>query len=279
MRYPRIGIGLLTALLTMSLAARADATPRDQVRALHTTVQLIAERDAIVPGRSVWLGVRFVLEPGWHIYWLNPGDSGSPPTIAWRLPPGVAAGPIEWPAPERIPVSSLVNYGYDGDVVLATELRAPARLKAGETMVLGAGVKWLVCQEVCVPGQADLELPLPVEPSSRPGPSAALIARARARVPREAPAGWKARARAEGDFFVVSIETGRSEREGVFFPLEVSQINDSAPQRVTPLDRGLRFTLRKSNQLIAAPATLRGVVRLSDGRTFVVAAPVAQGGN
>ena len=93
-------------------------------------------------------------------------------------------------------------------------------------------------------------------------------------MPRQAPADWRARAVSDGDVFVVSIETGRPEGEGVFFPLVEIQINDSAPQHVESLERGLRFTLRKSNQLVKVPATLGGVVRLSDGRAFVVAAPV-----
>ena len=238
--------------------------------------ELVADRDALAPGTSLWLGVRFVLEPGWHIYWLNPGDSGSPPTVSWRLPDGFGAGPIEWPVPERIPVSSLVNYGYHGSVVLTAGLRAPAGLRVSETIALGATVKWLICQEVCVPGQTSLDLRLPVRPANQVGPSAhaALIAQARARVPRQAPADWRARAVSDGDVFVVSIETGRPEGEGVFFPLVEIQINDSAPQHVESLERGLRFTLRKSNQLVKVPATLGGVVRLSDGRAFVVAAPV-----
>lgn len=277
MKQLSVGIGLLPVLLTTSLAHAGEAAPRGQFNPPDTAVELVADRDALAPGTSVWLGLRFVLEPGWHIYWLNPGDSGNAPTIAWRLPAGFSTGPIEWPVPERIPVSSLVNYGYHGTVVFTAELRAPDKLTVGETVVLGADLKWLICKELCVPDQTSVELRLPVRSSAQVGPSAhaALIAEARAQVPRQAPADWTARAVSDGDFFVVSIETGRSEREGLFFPLEEIQVNDSAPQGVEPLERGLRFTLRKSNQLTKLPATLRGVVALSDERAFVVAAPVS----
>jgi thiol:disulfide interchange protein DsbD len=257
----------------------ADQTaPPWRIGAPHAVVELIADQNAVVPGGSLWLGVRFTLDPGWHIYWVNPGDSGAPPALSWHLPGGFRASPAEWPVPERIPVSSLVNYGYHGDVVLPVEIRVPSRLEVGRRTALGATVKWLVCRELCIPGDARLELAMPVRPSSQPpsSGSSTLIARARARVPRDAPASWKTSAFAEGDSLVLSVETGRPEREGVFFPLEVSQINDSAPQRVTPLERGLRFTLRQSNQLVKLPASLKGVVRFADGRAFVIAAPLVQ---
>jgi DsbC/DsbD-like thiol-disulfide interchange protein len=279
MRFVRTSVALalfLSACTAASFAAD-PALPR-RVEAPHTVVELVADRDAVVPGAPFWLGVRFVLESGWHVYWQNPGDSGNAPTFDWRLPAGFAAGTTEWPVPERIEVSSLVNYGYHGEVVLPTEIGVPSQLAPGGTALVGATLKWLVCQEACVPGQARLELPLPVRSSSQPSSSegAKLIADARARVPRSAPASWKASAVSEGNSFVVSVETGKPEREGVFFPLEVSQIDDSAPQRVTPLERGLRFALRKSNQLIKLPGSLNGVVRLPDGRAFVITAPLAQ---
>jgi len=278
MQCIRIGVAL-ALLLPVPWASQAATAPSRRIDAPHTSVELIADRNTVSPGKSLWLGLRFVLEPGWHIYWLNPGDSGGAPTLNWRLPADFAAGPIEWPVPERIEVSSLVNYGYHGDVVLPVEIRVPAQLGASRTTALGATIHWLVCQELCVPGDGTLELTLPVQQSSGTQTSdwPELIARARARVPREAPASWKAGAASDGDSFIVSVETGQREQNGVFFPLEESQINDSAPQRITPLDRGLRFTLRKSNQLVRLPASLRGVVRFADGRAFVVTAPVRQG--
>jgi thiol:disulfide interchange protein DsbD len=267
----RVSAAIVIQLLA---AASGMAAPR-QVSAPHLTVELLADQATIVPGKDLWLGIRFALEPGWHIYWQNPGDSGGPPTVGWKLPAGLAAGPIEWPAPERIEVPPLVNYGYDGDVVLPVRISAANRQLAGDVR-LAATVKWLVCRDLCLSGRADVELPLPLPPEltgAVPGWKK-LLSQALGKVPRAAPASWKAEARSEGDNFVVSVQTGRREAGGVFFPLDEDQIDDSAPQKVEPFAEGVRFTLRKSNRLLTAPAALRGVISLPGARAFVVSAPL-----
>ena len=272
----------LVLALTLSGSSGAvshttEGTPPQRVVAPHTTVEVIADHEAVSPGASLWVGVRFVLEAGWHIYWLNPGDSGSAPTFDWHLPAGFSAGATEWPVPERLAEASLVNYGYRGGVVFPTEIRSAGGFKAAGTVAIGVHVTWLVCREICVTGHANLELSLPVRLSNAPSSSegATLVAESRARVPREAPSNWRATARSDGDVFVLSIDTGAPVRGGVFFPLEVSQIDDAAPQRVTSFERGLRFTLRKSDQLMALPAALTGVVQLLGGRAYVIRAPLA----
>jgi thiol:disulfide interchange protein DsbD len=88
-------------------------------------VDLIAEDAAIVPGQTFQAGFKFNLEKGWHVYWINAGDSGDPPRIQWKLPAGFEAGPIEWPAPVRLPVSSLMDYGYEDKVLLMVPIHSP----------------------------------------------------------------------------------------------------------------------------------------------------------
>ena len=97
---------LLAALLALGLL---DGTARAAERATEPAgprvrVELISEAAGIEPGGAVWVGIRQRIAPGWHTYWINPGDSGEPMTVAWTLPRGVAAGPLVWPHPERIPV-------------------------------------------------------------------------------------------------------------------------------------------------------------------------------
>jgi hypothetical protein len=98
------------------------------------------------------------------------------------------------------------------------------------------------------------------------------IAAARNQVPKAAPASWTATARSTRDSFIIEVVTGSRETSAVFFPLEVSQVNDSAAQVVTALDKGLRLTLRKSDQLVKDPANLAGVLSLPGGRSYVVSA-------
>jgi DsbC/DsbD-like thiol-disulfide interchange protein len=265
-------------LCCLALATTAPAQPAPVSRRAtgpYTAIELIAAEAAATPGADLWIAVRFQLEPGWHIYWQNPGDSGTAPIFTWQLPAGVHAGDIEWPAPERIPAGTLVNYGYEDGVVLPLPLRVQASATA-QPLVVGLQAKWLVCKEMCVGGQGRIELRLPLGAADR----AAVpdwkrqIELARARVPKPAPAAWKASVVSQKDAFVLTIDAGARQTAGVFFPLEVSQINDSAPQQARAIDRGLELTLQKSDQLSRDPQVLKGVIVLPGQPAFAIQAPV-----
>jgi len=244
---------------------------------VHAEVSLVAEYSAAVPGRPAALGLRFRLDPDWHIYWRNPGDSGQPPVVTWRLANGVRAGELEWPVPERIEVSGLVNYGYTGEVLLPVTVEVPSSATPGSTIALAADVKYLICHDVCMPGKATVALALPVAAmAGAPSSEAPLFAGTRARLPVPAPASVTAGATFEDRAFTVAIRTGRREARGSFFPLEESRIDDSAPQTVTPLADGIRFRLRASNQLATTPDALTAVVTLSDNRYYIIRAPVVR---
>ena len=135
------------------------------VKAPHVDVSLVAETTSVKAGQDLHVGLRFVPDHGWHVYWRNPGDSGEAPRIAWRLPAGFTAGDFEWPAPDRIPVGPLVNYGYKGTALLPVTINVPGNLPATSPIQLHADAHWLVCNEdECIPGSAPLSLELPVAP-------------------------------------------------------------------------------------------------------------------
>src|SRR5947208_3037269 len=92
------------------------------VTAPHLTVELVAETTSIQPAHDASVGARFTLEKGWHIYWVNPGDSGEAPRLEWTVPPGFRASEIAFPAPRQIPVGPLANYGYEDEVLLPVTL-------------------------------------------------------------------------------------------------------------------------------------------------------------
>lgn len=120
-----LALPVVVGLLLRAAGARAAATPIP-----HGTLELIAENQWISAGRTVNLGLRFWLEKGWHIYWINPGDSGEPPRVTWQLPPGLTLGAMEWPAPRRLGTSTIVDFGYEDTVTLIVPLRAEAHLQA-----------------------------------------------------------------------------------------------------------------------------------------------------
>ena len=151
----------------------------------HVEVELIAERTSIQPGVAITVGLRMSLDRDWHTYWKNPGDAGMEPAIEWRLPPGFRAGPIQWPAPQRIAVGPLVNFGYSDGVLFPVRITVPERI-AADRVTLQAKVDWLVCADVCINGCATVELELAVAAAAPEADErwAELFATTRARLPR-----------------------------------------------------------------------------------------------
>ncbi|MCI0350173.1 MAG: hypothetical protein L0Z53_12175 [Acidobacteriales bacterium] len=224
------------------------------------------------------MAIHFALEPGWHLYWTNPGDSGEPPRVEWELPEGFKAEPPQFPAPRRITAEQFVDYGYENELVLLTRLRAPAT--ATGTADLKANLKWAVCREVCISDKAQLTVSVPVARKSQLGPSRALFERTRAQLPKAPPAPWRASAISTKDAFLMSLRGGESPlpiQQGVqpvFFPLEKQQIENAAPQQIFRNGNTLQFILKKSEQLEKPPARLKGVVSFGTGKSFLVNARV-----
>lgn len=197
----------------------------------HVRASLVSEVESLKPGQSFWVGLRLEMAKGWHTSWRNPGDSGQATRVAWTLPSGFEAGPLVWPAPERIPVGPLVNYGYQGEILLLAEITPPPTIPES-SVVIGCRMGWLECQEACLPGRADLAIALPVRAES-PQPSekvAALFREARRLVPVEA-GGWTVERRGgsgESTLFLRPPEAlGPPPEKAYFFP-DVPQVVDHA---------------------------------------------------
>ena len=182
-------------LLASPAPAATTAAPAalKQVKTEHVTAELLAETSAVQPGQTVQIGLRLQHIPHWHTYWRNPGDSGLPTTLTWTLPEGARVGDINWPAPKRLPIGPLVNYGFENELLLPLRFTAPADAQPGSTLSLRADATWLVCQDVCIPEEGSLSLELPVVAAgstAAPGPQAALFARAERQQARPL-AGWR----------------------------------------------------------------------------------------
>ena len=128
------------------------------------TVELVAEPTPIISGKTVTIALRLIPVSGWHIYWKNPGDSGLPPSVAWKLPSGWTAGPLQFPFPEKILLPPLVSYGYEQETLLLTTFTIPDYEKIPSTFPIEADIEWLVCKETCLPGKAHLNLTLSTQP-------------------------------------------------------------------------------------------------------------------
>src|SRR5882724_10573611 len=130
--------------------------------------ELLAGSTAIVPGKSFTVGLLLRMAPGWHTYWKFSGDAGLPTELKWKLPPGWKIGEVQWPIPlKTIDPGDIQTYGYVDEVLLTQEVTPPPKID-NSTIKLVADASWLVCEKICIPGSATLELELPVSASSQP---------------------------------------------------------------------------------------------------------------
>ena len=245
----------------------AAPTPLEPVQA-----ELVAEASSIQPGGTLRVGLRLITAPGWHTYWLNPGDAGLPTTLQWNLPDGFRAGSIQWPVPQRIEVPPVVSFGYEGDVLLISEVSSPLALESGTPVRLSARAQWLACKEVCLKGEADVALELPVAAKSTLDPRwLAAFPEARAKLPVPFTYFWSmVEATVEPQVIVLRATTmarvllNLSNATVFFFPVEAGVIDHAAAQRAEriPGANGLVLTMARSNASAPPPGRLRGVLTL-----------------
>jgi thiol:disulfide interchange protein DsbD len=264
------------------IAVVGDGGP-GPVRAQHLTAELVALGPAIAPGGTQQVGLVLTLDKGWHVYWINPGDSGEPPRIAWTLPAGVTAGPMQFPIPKRLPLGPLMDFGYEGEVAFPVTIAAAPTLKPGP-MHLDAQVSWLVCAQVCIPGKAHLGIGLTVQPGTPQAPLAGALGEAITLVPKPLPAGTKFSVTGGAQQFVLTLIDGRRETNAEFYPYpSESTANEAQPpdaivnaaeQKIEPQRDGVRLTVERSPDLAALPAMLRGVLKFSNTVAYDVSAPV-----
>jgi DsbC/DsbD-like thiol-disulfide interchange protein len=239
-------------------------------------VQLVWDGNPIHPGHTLWVGALFQLDPGWHIYWQNPGDSGEPPKIQWKLPSDFHGGTILWPRPILLGNGSVRDYGYEGQVLLMTPLQTPYDLRAITPVGIAATVKYVVCREICIPGKADVTLSIPIRGQASPHPPGRreLFQKTRAQLPKPLPSDWKVSAKSERDNFALSLEGAGLPHAAIFFPFEPGVIENAAPQTLASENSILRLTLKKSEQLTKPISILRGLIVLDGDRAFEIAVPV-----
>jgi thiol:disulfide interchange protein len=269
-RSPLVRAGLACALLATASHADGNTAKTKQLE-----VRIASEQSAIQPNADFTVGLDFKVQPGWHIYWINPGDSGQTPTIQWSLPPGVSAGSIQWPKPQKITFSEVALYGYGDAVLLPIPMHAGPGVSVGKPLKMTGEVTWLVCREVCIPGKAMLQISIPTAQVAQVDPERrAQFESARAAMPLPAPADWKASARSDGDSFTLNVTTGRPEQSAVFFPLEPNQIDNVAAQKFDSQSQGLTLKIKSSDFATTAPADLQGLLVFPSGKSFIIDAPV-----
>ncbi|MCC6416366.1 MAG: hypothetical protein IT582_10700, partial [Opitutaceae bacterium] len=227
--------------LFLLVALATAATLSAQVKA-----SLVAAEDAVQPGQPFTVALRLQHDAHWHTYWINPG-TGLPTGLNWTLPPGFTAGPTLWPAPKvlRDHTGTIIGNGYEGDLLVPVTITPPADLKPGDTVTLKLNTDWLMCEDTCIPGDAELALRLPVR-SEAPTVNGALGQRLRAIVADLPimPDGWSATATRAGQNITLRVQpqaNGHTPRDLHFFA-DDNLVGYDLPQTVTANADG-SFTL------------------------------------
>ena len=234
------------------------------VATANVKARLVSEASAIGPGQSIWVALELNIRDGWHTYWRNPGDSGQATTLKWQLPPGFTAGDIVWTAPHRFEIPPLVNYGYAKHAVHLVQITAPKDLKTGTPVTLSAKAGWLVCSDVCIPEDADLQLKLPAsaEAGAVDSTDAALFTAARAELPSAQLAATTARIAGGRLIVTLGKEWGATLAQIKaleFFPYDEGGIEYAAPQALTRGKSSLELAMKLGDQPPKA-GTVRGVL-------------------
>ncbi len=271
LRLFRIFGVLLLLCCSLGVAAYAQAVAES-----HAQVQLIAEESAYQPGRPLWVGVLFHLDGGWHVYWQNPGDSGTPPKIQWAVPQGFHAGATHWPRPMRMGKGSVIDYGYENQLLLMAPVMAPANATGPAT--IAAEVKYVVCREICIPGKAQLSLPVArsTDRVEHFSDSHQLFQSTREQFPKPPPTAWRISGRSNKNSFELMVRGATSPKSATFFPLDPAVIDNSAQQALSAMDGGFALALEKSELLTKPVLSLRGVLDVPGMGAFELAVPIVQ---
>lgn len=159
-RVLRVGAVVSAGAILMMSAGPVEAQTHDGIELVEA--RLIANSETVVPGRPITLGLHLKMAPGWHTYWEYSGDAGLPVSLDLELPDGFRTTGLQWPVPHRmVEPGDLEVYAYKDEVLLLMRVFPPARMEESEIVINGHS-DWLVCKEICLPGEAEVSLTLEV---------------------------------------------------------------------------------------------------------------------
>lgn len=260
----------LNRILTLTFAlcgfVLAPMSARAQDTADLVKVELLAELAGIVPGEPFTVGIKLSMKPHWHTYWRNPGDSGEPTKVTWKLPPGFVASELEWPAPSLIRVGPAASFGYEGETILLARLTPPRDLRPGTSVDLAADIAYLVCEKICIPGEASVSVLLPVSESGAPSQTNAVFEAARSMLPQPSP--WSATFGVDAKAITLFLRArdlrGDAIRSATFFPYDNTLIDNAARQALRVDGRTTQVSIERSQIAKSTPQRLDGVLVLEE---------------
>ena len=258
---------ILMFWLTASFAQARQSVP---LKTGNTEITLISDHDTVAPGSSFTVALRMKFKGNWYTYWRNAGDSGEPVHIAWDLPEGVTAGPIQWPVPEIKTVGPITSYGMSKEVWLPVEISVDETVAASQPIMLKLHAYYLVCDDLCVPEDGKLAVPMEIGTSATNPDHLAQINVAQAKIPQLGTArGSASLSNGKVVFNIADIPSGFETAK--LFPHENPIIVHSDVVDLTRAEQGQRYTATPGYGWDeGTPLSFNATLVADDGRAVVV---------
>lgn len=222
-------------------------------------VHVIPEFQSFAQNQVAQIGLQFEIKKGWHIYWLNPGDSGLAPQVTWKTNGAIELGAALWPRPEVFATEQMQNFGYEETVTMIQNLKI-LKSAAGARLTLSGKVEWLACQDICVPGKQEISIVLPVEKKALvDAKNQSFLKKANLEIPQDLPY-WYIKVLDRDDYLLLKIMPQKSlppqNLEITFFPITAGLpfTKISGKRHAANL-----FKIKKSDAFSKEEKILRGV--------------------
>lgn len=268
LRHGITGIRLLLPLAT-TLALSLYPCSAEERSSVGVQLALLSEVAAVAPGESFRVGLLIRHDEGFHTYWQNPGIVGIATQLDWALPEGFAAGPIQWPYPEKVDMAGHPAHGFHRDVLLTVTITPPATIEEKE-VTLQASALWMACARTCHPGQQNLLITLPVGKKTMANPThQAAFAKADTELP-QALAGWQVEALSAADEAIIRLsltppKSWLGSPESLHLFSTDNQVSSDQPQVIAVGKEGtLVMTLQRSEFSPKGLDTLEGFLFTSE---------------
>lgn len=248
----------------------AQSTP---VRDKNVEARLISSHGTIEAGEPFTIGLQFNIDPTWHTYWINPGETGIPTSLKLELPAGFTAGELQFPVPKKFITDygfdvREAGYGYETSVVHTMTITPPSDLKPGESITLTGQSAFLMCDpHTCIPGKADLSITLQTGTASVTAPEKGVIDFFTNKLPKTVEAPLAVSLEGENVVLKTTVPAGTLPVGAKlhFYPLQNLVLDAFADATVTVAGDAITISGTKHESLTAAPAEFAGLVIAETG--------------
>ncbi len=253
----------LLLALTCTSAASAQTLPLPR----NISAQMDVETQLPAPGDSVTLAIVMKPKDGWHDYWLNPADAGTPLELEWDLPEGVTAGQIRAPVPTTLMVGGFMNYVYKRDHAFLVDLKISPDVARGTQLPIAVEARWSACSDrICVPEGDSFTSALTVGDGNVAEPDRLRFDKYRQQIPPRIDSNGIFEKHAGTLKLAIPYPASEPLSQVYFFPVNPKLINHSAPQTARRRGDYVIFEIAASDQMRQVPGSVQGLLKTAPGQ-------------